>query len=72
MTKPPRAKNTPILSKWLMIRYVVTGLYVGFATIGVFVWWYLDKGVTFQQLGNLLLIFMCNFLVLNHFLLIYM
>jgi Ca2+-transporting ATPase len=35
-----------------MLRYAVTGAYVGFATIGAFVWWYLDKGVTLAQLCN--------------------
>ena len=52
MSKSPRRKNSAILTKWLLIRYVVTGLYVGFATIGVFLWWYLDKGVTFKQLTS--------------------
>ena len=50
MSKPPRAKSEGIMSNWLLCRYVVTGLYVGFATIGAFVWWYADKGVTLKQL----------------------
>ena len=44
MMKPPRARHESILSPWLLSRYMVTGLYVGFATIGSYVWWYLDKG----------------------------
>lgn len=52
MEKLPRAHNESILSRWLLTRYTLTGLYVGFATIGSFVWWYLDKGVTFIQLRN--------------------
>ena len=50
MMKPPRPSREPILSKWLLTRYVITGLYVGFAAISVFVWWYLDKGLTIDQL----------------------
>src|SRR6476646_10295454 len=35
MTKPPRPRDEPIMSSWLMTRYMVTGIYVGFATIGM-------------------------------------
>lgn len=52
MKLPPRPRDESILSKWLFIRYIITGLYVSFATIGVFVWWYLDKGVSFYQLSS--------------------
>jgi Ca2+-transporting ATPase len=52
MSKPPRSKNEPLLSKWLLVRYAVTGLYVGLATIGAFSWWFIDKGVTFNQLRH--------------------
>jgi Ca2+-transporting ATPase len=44
MMRPPRARHEASLSPWLLGRYVATGLYVGFATIGSFVWWYLDQG----------------------------
>lgn len=40
------------MSKWLLIRYMLTGLYVGFATVGVSVHWFLDHGVTWSQLVN--------------------
>jgi hypothetical protein len=52
MTKPPRSKNEPLLTRWLIIRYLVTGLCVSCATIGIFVKWYLDRGVTFGELMN--------------------
>jgi len=52
MMKPPRKKNSTILSKSLLIRYLITGLYVCFASIGSFVWWYMDKGVSVQQLRS--------------------
>jgi P-type Ca2+ transporter type 2C len=34
MSKPPRPREEPIMSTWLLTRYMCTGLYVGFATIG--------------------------------------
>lgn len=40
------------MSKWLLTRYLLTGLYVGFATLGVSVHWYLDHGVSWSQLLN--------------------
>lgn len=40
------------MSKWLLTRYLLTGLYVGFATLGVSVHWYLDHGVAWSQLLN--------------------
>ena len=49
MTKPPRARHESILSPWLLARYMVTGFYVGFATIGSFIWWYLDKGMAYSS-----------------------
>lgn len=40
MIKKPRSKNEPLISGWTHIRFLVVGLYVGFATVGVFVYWY--------------------------------
>merc|ERR1719440_1823064 len=40
MQKPPRSKNDTLISGWVFFRYMVIGLYVGFATVGIFVWWY--------------------------------
>lgn len=36
MNLPPRPRTEPIMTQWLLIRYCITGLYVGLATIGVF------------------------------------
>eukprot|EP00546_Thalassionema_frauenfeldii_P019557 CAMPEP_0178897906 /NCGR_PEP_ID=MMETSP0786-20121207/2018_1 /TAXON_ID=186022 /ORGANISM="Thalassionema frauenfeldii, Strain CCMP 1798" /LENGTH=1011 /DNA_ID=CAMNT_0020568531 /DNA_START=14 /DNA_END=3046 /DNA_ORIENTATION=+ len=52
MTQQPRPSNEPILTKWLVVRYCVTGLYVGIATVGVFVKHYLEKGVSLSELAN--------------------
>jgi P-type Ca2+ transporter type 2C len=52
MDSPPRPSDEPIMTRWLLIRYCITGLYVGIATIGVFVQYYLSEGVTIAQLAN--------------------
>jgi Ca2+-transporting ATPase len=60
MRKPPRSKDDLLISAWVFFRYMVVGLYVGFATVGVFVYWYLyydwaQDGhtlVSFDQLSN--------------------
>ena len=38
MQQAPRAKNEPLIGRWLFIRYLIIGLYVGIATIGGFIW----------------------------------
>jgi len=40
MQKPPRGKNDNLISGWVFFRYMVIGLYVGFATVGIFIYWY--------------------------------
>jgi len=40
MTKPPRRKDDGLISGWVFFRYMVIGLYVGFATVGIFIYWY--------------------------------
>ena len=60
MTKPPRDKNEGLITPFVFLRYLLIGLYVGFATVGIFVYWYVfDAGapdhhplVTFNQLMN--------------------
>ncbi len=52
MSQRPRPSDEPIMTRWLMTRYCLTGLYVGLATVGIFVGHYLDQGVTLSQLSN--------------------
>mmetsp|Transcript_9845 Transcript_9845/g.29264 ORF Transcript_9845/g.29264 Transcript_9845/m.29264 type:complete len:1209 (+) Transcript_9845:304-3930(+) len=52
MKEKPRPSNEPIMTKWLLIRYMLTGLYVGVATIGVFAQHYLQQGISLKQLSN--------------------
>merc|ERR1719446_380195 len=57
MIKPPRKKDDTLISNWSLVRYLVVGLYVGFAVVGIFIYWFcFDQAedghtlVTFQQL----------------------
>jgi len=60
MKKPPRNKDDSLISGWVFFRYMVIGLYVGFATVGVFVYWFVwyDHAgdghplVTYGELSN--------------------
>ncbi|XP_042511198.1 calcium-transporting ATPase 1, endoplasmic reticulum-type-like [Macadamia integrifolia] len=65
MEQPPRRSNDSLISAWILFRYLVIGLYVGLATVGVFIIWYthgsfmgidLSKDghtlVTYSQLSN--------------------
>ncbi|KAI8083922.1 SERCA-type calcium-translocating P-type ATPase [Thamnidium elegans] len=56
MRKPPRKASDPLISKWLFVRYMIIGLYVGCATVFGYAWWYMyfDNGpqITFYQLSN--------------------
>lgn len=59
MKKPPRKQDDHLLNNWTIIRYTVIGTYVGFATVYIFIYWYLyaETGdghtlVTWQQLTH--------------------
>ncbi|KAG7350911.1 calcium-transporting ATPase [Nitzschia inconspicua] len=52
MSAPPRPSDEPIMTRWLLTRYVLTGLYVGIATIGVFAQHYVQQGVSLSDLAN--------------------
>ncbi|TPX60051.1 hypothetical protein PhCBS80983_g02084 [Powellomyces hirtus] len=56
MRRAPRDPKEPIVTKWLFIRYMVVGTYVGAATIFGYAWWfmYYQNGpqITFAQLTN--------------------
>ncbi|XP_038991994.1 calcium-transporting ATPase 1, endoplasmic reticulum-type-like [Hibiscus syriacus] len=65
MKKPPRRSDDSLISAWILFRYLVIGLYVGLATVGVFIIWYTHHSflgidlsgdghslVTYSQLAN--------------------
>jgi Ca2+-transporting ATPase len=60
MTKPPRRSDDVLINGWVFFRYMVVGIYVGFACVGVFAYWYMyyeasgdgHTLVTFEQLTH--------------------
>ncbi|GKV05742.1 hypothetical protein SLEP1_g17715 [Rubroshorea leprosula] len=65
MKKPPRRSDDPLITAWILFRYLVIGLYVGVATVGTFIIWYTCSSflgidlsgdghtlVTYSQLAN--------------------
>lgn len=59
MKQQPRKADENLISGWVFFRYMVVGMYVGFATVGIFVYWYTaaETGdghtlVTMSQLMN--------------------
>uniref|UniRef100_A0AC35TRR0 Calcium-transporting ATPase n=1 Tax=Rhabditophanes sp. KR3021 TaxID=114890 RepID=A0AC35TRR0_9BILA len=41
MNRHPRSPNEGLISKWLFFRYMAIGTYVGVATVGASIWWFL-------------------------------
>ncbi|KAL1521948.1 hypothetical protein AB1Y20_021595 [Prymnesium parvum] len=41
MKKPPRRADDQLISPWIFCRYMIIGLYVGFATVGIFAYWFI-------------------------------
>lgn len=56
MIQPPRSRDDPIVTRWLFIRYMVIGIYVGAATVFGYAWWFMffsnGPKITFEQLTN--------------------
>ena len=65
MQKPPRRANDHFITPWILFRWLVVGVYVGFATVAVFAVWYTHDSfmgidlsadghtaITFEQLRN--------------------
>ena len=52
MKQLPRPSDEPIMTRWLLTRYCLTGLYVGIATVGVFVGHYMSLGVSLSELAS--------------------
>ncbi|KAK9452023.1 uncharacterized protein V1518DRAFT_410168 [Limtongia smithiae] len=41
MKRTPRARDEPLVGKWLFFRYMVVGTYVGCATVFGYAWWFM-------------------------------
>ncbi|GMF27000.1 unnamed protein product [Phytophthora fragariaefolia] len=60
MMKPPRRSDDALITGWVFFRYMVVGIYVGFACVGVFAYWYMyyeasgdgHTLITYSQLTN--------------------
>ncbi|KAI4349242.1 hypothetical protein L6164_009856 [Bauhinia variegata] len=65
MKKPPRRSDDSLINAWILFRYLVIGMYVGLATVGIFIIWYTHGSflgidlsgdghtlVTYSQLAN--------------------
>ncbi|PFH52396.1 hypothetical protein AMATHDRAFT_173416 [Amanita thiersii Skay4041] len=56
MRTPPRNSREPLVGKWLFIRYLVVGIYVGCATVFGYAWWFLyysgGPQISFYQLTH--------------------
>jgi Ca2+ transporting ATPase len=56
MSKPPKSKDDPLVSAWLLFRFIVVGTYVGVATVFGYVWYFTiyENGplITFSQLSR--------------------
>merc|ERR1719261_1184035 len=50
MKRPPRRADDQLITPWVFFRYMVVGLYVGFATVGVFAYWYI--GYDWSEYGQ--------------------
>lgn len=40
MKQAPRKSDENLISGWVFFRYMVVGIYVGIATVGIFIYWY--------------------------------
>ncbi|KAF2200031.1 calcium ATPase [Delitschia confertaspora ATCC 74209] len=56
MKRQPRKRNDPLVDGWLFFRYMVIGTYVGAATVGGYVWWFMfnpaGPQISFSHLTN--------------------
>uniref|UniRef100_A0A7I4Y859 Calcium-transporting ATPase n=1 Tax=Haemonchus contortus TaxID=6289 RepID=A0A7I4Y859_HAECO len=56
MERHPRSASEGLISKWLFFRYLAVGTYVGVATVGAAMWWFLiyEDGpqITYYQLTH--------------------
>ncbi|KAH9620918.1 hypothetical protein KSS87_011024 [Heliosperma pusillum] len=55
MKKAPRRSDASLINAWILFRYLVIGLYVGVATVGIFIVWYTHDsfmGIDLSQDGH--------------------
>jgi Ca2+-transporting ATPase len=52
MNRKPRSSEEEIMTSENLLRYSIAGLYIGIATVGVYASYFLDHGVSFQELQS--------------------
>lgn len=56
MRVPPRDSREPLVSNWLLVRYLIVGFYVGCATVFGYAWWFVlysgGPQISFYQLAS--------------------
>eukprot|EP00804_Cyclotella_cryptica_P016200 CCRYP_005687-RA/>CCRYP_005687-RA protein AED:0.03 eAED:0.03 QI:282/1/1/1/0.83/0.71/7/1104/1163 len=52
MKRKPRSASEEILTPSLLLRYTAAGLYIGIATLGIYVSYFLDHGISLQNLSS--------------------
>jgi len=52
MKRPPRGRDDPLISPFTVLRYALTGTYVGAATVGAFMYQYHKMGVPWKRLRS--------------------
>lgn len=52
MRHSPRGRDDPLVTPFTCVRYIVTGTYVGVATVGAFLYWYHRMGVPWQRVAG--------------------
>ncbi|KAG8720021.1 hypothetical protein FRC08_001380 [Ceratobasidium sp. 394] len=56
MRMPPRSVREPLVGKWLFVRYLIIGTYVGVATVFGYAWWFVfyegGPQISFHQLTH--------------------
>jgi len=52
MSRKPRASSEQILTPALLLRYSIAGLYIGIATVGIYASYFLENGISLQELSS--------------------
>ena len=50
MNQPPRSPQEEFIDKFVLLRYVISGAYIGLSTAGTFIFYFLLKGLSIDQL----------------------
>jgi Ca2+ transporting ATPase len=64
MRMAPRSVREPLVGKWLFVRYMIIGTYVGVATVFGYAWWFIfyegGPQISFYELVSAVAFFSCQ------------